>query len=470
MIRSVYSAISSLSLHQKYMDVVADNLSNVNTTAFKASRVLFQDLFSQLDSPGSGPNVQVGGINPVQVGLGVKVGYISPTFTQGTLNSTGRTADMAIQGDGFFIFKNGEGSTTYSREGSLQVDSDGFLVNSSSGLRLQGWYSDKTKDPDIDPNIPTKDLQIPLQRSIATETTKVTLAGNLNSTSAIPAGVFDPVNPTASNDPAAPLVGSYYDVTVGLYDSLGVEKTTTIRLTRQPTITVAAGPPAVYNSPWSVTIEPTMALSGHTMAKGTGAATPGTICTVIFDDSGQVTSINGVAIASTNDLNFTTTTLPVITVPGTDGASETQIMLDPRNLSQLSQFNTVAMASRDGLAPGAVTDIDISSDNGELYIVYSNGEREKLGQVALARFSNPTGLIRTGGSMYREGVNSGTAQIGAPNTGGRGTVNPGYLEGSNVDMGMEFTNMILAQRGFQAATRVITTGDQMLQELVNLKR
>ena len=503
MIRAMYTAITSLGLHQTFMDVTADNLANVNTPGYKGSKVLFQDLFSQLQSPGSAPQENVGGINPIQVGLGLRVGYISPHFTQGTLNSTGRTSDLAIQGDGFFIYETAEGEKVYSREGSLQIDSAGFLVNSSTGLRLQGWLADKTQDPDVDPNWPSVDLQVPLERSIAEATTEVSMAGNLKSLVEDPtnipvAGTFDPtVNavgadtdadgyndtwtyPAAWNDPNSPNNDTYYDVTVGFYDSLGVEKTTRVRFTRQGMIDLDAdGTDDV--TPWTATIAPALATDdwwNHNIDKGGTAAVPaltpavtaGNVNTIYFDLEGQVHSINGITAANIVDLTEVRTHLPVVTVPGEQGAEDTTFMLDIRNLSMLSQAFTVSMSQKNGIAPGSVTDIDVSADTGEIYILYSNGEREKLGQLAVAAFTNPTGLLRMGRSQFQEGINSGAPMVGAPMTGGRGSVSSGYLEGSNVDMGQEFTNMIMAQRGFQASTRTIRASDEMLLELVNLKR
>ena len=138
MIRSMFTAISSLNLHQTYLDVIADNLANTNTTGYKSSRVVFQDQFAQIMSSGSAPSGTSGGINPTQVGLGVKLGYVSPVFTQGMLQSTGRSTDLAIQGDGFFIYAAGD-EQRFSREGSLEIDATGFLVNNSTGMRIQGW-------------------------------------------------------------------------------------------------------------------------------------------------------------------------------------------------------------------------------------------------------------------------------------------------------------------------------------------
>src|SRR5512133_4157195 len=140
MIRSMFTAISSLNMHQKYLDVVSNNLANANTTGYKASRVLFQDQFSQMLASGSAPADPLGGTNPAQIGLGVRLGYVSPNFTQGSLQSTGRSMDLGVQGDGFFVYGQDAGRR-YSREGSMSLDSNGYLVNSASGMRTQGWLT-----------------------------------------------------------------------------------------------------------------------------------------------------------------------------------------------------------------------------------------------------------------------------------------------------------------------------------------
>ncbi len=136
----------------------------------------------------------------------------------------------------------------------------------------------------------------------------------------------------------------------------------------------------------------------------------------------------------------------------------------------LAGDTSVAVTSQDGLPTGTVTDMYITPKDGQVFLVYSNGMREQVAQVAVARFNNSAGLIKSGNTMFQQGLNSGEPQIGLANSGGRGTIAAGYLEASNVDMAQEFTNMILAQRGFQASSRVITTSDEIMQELVNLKR
>mgnify|MGYP001159237451 CR=1 FL=1 len=419
MIRSMFTAISSLNLHQKYLDVVSNNLANANTTGYKASRVMFQDQFAQMMSPGSAPTATLGGTNPTQIGLGVGMGFVSPNFTQGTLQSTGRNLDLGVEGDGFFVYGQ-DANRRYSREGSMGIDSEGYLVNVSSGLRTQGWLADAAGA--VDPNAPVEDIQIDTSRSLARATANVYLGGNLN----------------ATTDGAGTA-----NVTMGVYDSLGTLQQASVRFTRGG---VAGAPTNVWT--WQVmdtTVTPAVA--------GTGTGT------ITFDANGQIDAANPPTVGT------------AATVPGSAGSNTPiPVTIDFTKLTQLTAATSATVTSQDGLAAGSVTDVYISPSSGGVLLVYSNGLSEQIGQVALARFTNPSGLIQSTGTTYITGLNSGEAEIGAAASGGRGTIASSHLEASNVDMAQEFTNMILAQRGFQASSRVITTSDEILQELVNLKR
>jgi flagellar hook protein FlgE len=428
----MFTAISSLNLHQSYLDVVANNLANANTTGYKANRVMFQDQYSQLINGGSAPTASRSGTNPIQIGLGVQAGFISPNFIQGALQSTGRNHDLAIQGDGFFVF-NSVIDRTYSREGSMAVSSDGFLVNSSTGMRAQGWSVDASGN--VDTNLPVTDISIPLSRSMASATTQASFTGNLNADlTAMP--IPNPGDPLAVPPiPATP--GGSTRVTLAAFDSLGNVNPIDITFTR------------VSETDWTW---------DYTFTDPAGVTT--TVApagTLQFDGA---TGHLGVGTATTGTININ---------PGT-GAANINATIDFSNMTMFNSPNSTAVAIQDGLPAGSVNDVTITPIDGSVYLIYSNGMREKIGQMALARFTNPEGLIAAGHTMFKEAVNSGNAQIGTALTGGRGSIASGYLEGSNVDMAREFTNMILAQRGFQASSRVITTSDEIIQELVNLKR
>ncbi len=409
MLRSMLTAISSLNLNQNYMDVIANNLSNANTTGFKASRFSFQDQFTQLLNVGTAPSTSQGGTNPTQIGLGVRLGNISPLFTQGSLQSTGRNSDLAIVGDGFLMYAN-NGKTFYSRDGMLTMDSDGYLVHGSSGMKLQGWQATQNGlVSNLATNVPPGNIRLPLDTTLARPTGKTNLVGNLDS--------------TAANN-------GTFTATLGVYDSLGVYHNLALTFTKSSDNT--------WN--WSV--------SGDGATRITDTTTP-----ITFNAAGQFLNAAG-----------------QISLPGAQGAATQTINVDFSKMTQLASASSVNMADQDGLAAGGLSSFQISSGDGKIYGLYSNGMQQLIGQVAVARFINPMGLIHNGENMWLAGINSGEPNVGEANTNGRGTVASSTLEGSNVDMAQEFTNMILAQRGFQASSRIITTSDEMLQELVNLKR
>jgi flagellar hook protein FlgE len=403
MLRSMFTAISSLTLHQSYMDIIADNLANANTPGYKSSSVSFQDELAQLLQAGTPPTQHLGGVNPTQIGLGVRMGSVIKNFNQGTLQSTGRSLDLSIQGDGFFVYDDAKGRY-YSRAGSLEMDADGVLVNSSTGHRIMGWAPDANDE--IDTTGPLGYLSIPLDSNLAKATENVVLGGNMDATS-------------ASGSAGA------YDISFGINDSLGALQSVTVTLTKT----------SDNNWDWAAT-------SGAT---GSG--------TLVFDSEGQYVSGGG-----------------TLTAPAVDGATDTVFDVDMTGLTQLSSYNSASSVSQDGLEAGALSGFDVISNTGELWGLYSNGLQRRIGAMALSTFSNPSGLIRVGQGFYRTGLNSGDPDMGVASSGSRGTVMSGFLEASNVNMAQEFTNMILAQRGFQASSRVISTSDEMLQELVNLRR
>ncbi len=412
MIRSMFTAINGLFAQQNYMDVIADNLANVNTQGFKSSGVTFKDQFAQLVQSGAAPATGLGGKNPIQIGLGTNIGSVSQSFTQGALQSTGRDLDLAIQGDGFFVYRK-DTTQYYSRDGSIGIDADGYLVNVSTGDQIMGWQADGTGA--IDTGAPLEGIAIPIDATVARETSIANMLGNLDAKTAI---------------------GGTYNVTVGAYDSLGVIRSVTLVFEK------------TGNNTWDWDAQgdvvPTGTLSG----------------TVTFNNEGQFVN---------PDLPLDYSPTPV-SIAGSPGSQNFDVSIDLSGLTMLSATNTATMGSQDGLAAGSLTGFNVSASTGEIYGVYSNGEQRALGQLAAALFVNPAGLIRQGDNRYTVGLNSGEARISGAGSGGRGTIASGYTEGSNVDMSREFANMIMAQRGFQANSRVITTSDEMLQELVNIKR
>ncbi len=394
MLRSLFSGISGLRAHQTMLDVTGNNIANVNTTGFKASQTQFQDTLSQVLTNAGAAQDGVGGTNPAQVGLGVRVAGITTNFQQGAAQLTNRSTDMMISGDGFFVVRKGT-EQLYTRAGAFDFDATGQLVTPDGGL-VQGWAADGAGN--IDTNGTLVDLRLPIATLMgAAETTTATFEGNL------PAEAQVTTPPTILNR----------DVDVYAPDGT----VTTLALAFERT---AAG--------WTVT--------------GANGAATGTVNMTFNADGTQASG-------------------GTLTVGG--------INVDLSTITGFAGLDTVEASTQNGRAAGTLQSFTINAD-GTLLGSFSNGLKQALGRVALSTFTNPAGMEKAGGSLYRTTVNSGDAQIGAAGTGGRGDLTGGALEMSNVDLSAEFTNLIIAQRGFQANSRVITTSDELLQELVNLKR
>jgi flagellar hook protein FlgE len=392
MLRSLFSGISGLSAHQTMLDVTGNNIANVNTTGFKASQIQFQDTLSQMLNAAAAPQGGVGGQNPAQVGLGVQVAGITTNFKQGAAQLTGRSTDMMISGDGFFVVRQGT-QQYYTRSGAFDFDSTGQMVLPGDGAMVQGWAA---VNGVIDTSQPVGDIRVAVGTVMpAKRTENAPFAGNLQ---------------------ADAEVGTIKTVAVKAYDTLGNERE--LALTFEKTATG-----------WDLT-----ASDG-----GAPVAPPA----LTFDGSGNLTSVG-------------TFVLNGVTV-------------DISDVTSMAGVDTIQAGKQDGYAAGILQSFTLGSD-GTINGTFSNGLKQDLGRIAMASFTNPTGLSKSGGSLFSTTVNSGDAQIGAAGVGGRGTLSAGSLEMSNVDLSTEFTQLIIAQRGFQANSRVITTSDEVLQELVNLKR
>lgn len=421
MLRSMYSGVSGLTGHQTKLDVIGNNIGNVNTTGYKGSRVTFKEMLNQTLQGASAPNNNIGGTNPQQVGLGVGIGSIDVDHTQGNLQSTGKTEDLAIDGNGFFVVNDG-GQNLYTRSGAMTLDDDGYLVNAANGYRVQGWIPNPVPGPinPADDNIGP--VEIPIGSTIqAMATDEIDLGKNLNSEVAI---------------------GDTRTITVDVYDSLGAEHTVNIELTKT----------ADNNWDWNVT----NATNNLTGESATTIAGDGELS---FDPSGELDPTDPNSIVINNPLSFTPA----------NGADPVNIDIDFSKIKQYAAPYTVEAIDSTGYAKGELKSYSVNSD-GVVIGNYSNGQREPLAQIAVASFNNPAGLSKEGGSLFSPSPNSGIPQVGAANNGGRGSILSGTLEMSNVDLAKQFTEMITAQRGFQANSKVITTSDQMLQDLVGLKR
>ena len=415
--RSLFAGVTGLRSHQTMMDVVGNNIANVNTPGYKGSRATFQEALAQTIRGASGPTDELAGTNPMQVGLGSIVDDITGNFSQGALENTGRTGDLAIEGEGFFIVE-GEEESFYTRDGSFSFDASGALTT-GTGERVQGWGVDDDTG-EVETTDPIDDIVIPAGlQTDPVATTEATIGGNLS------AGAED--GDTASSS-------------IEIYDSLGNASTITLLFERQ-----AGGE-------WEVE------------AEIPGEPAPVALGTLEFDSSGQLDTGASSAVDGDGVLEITG-----ITAPGADPQDVAIDLLSDSPVLGVGGSTDVDFRSQNGAQSGVLREIDFGSD-GTITGRFSDGAPVVLGQVALATFDNPEGLVRNGGNLFSESINSGGALVDAPGVGAAGQLAPGTLEMSNVDLAEEFTNLIKAQRGFQANTRSITTTDEMLQELVNIKR
>jgi flagellar hook protein FlgE len=433
MLRSLYSGISGLHAHQQMMDVTGNNIANVNTVGYKASVVQFQDTLSQMLGAAGAPQNGQGGTNPAQVGLGVRNAGILSNWSQGSQETTGRAGDMMIQGDGFFVARSGN-EDLYTRAGSFSFDANGKLVT-ATGDSVQGWTA---TNGIVNAAGKPGDIQMPLGATISPKPTlNMTLKGNLSSDD-----VPDPLNPTNSG-PSATNPGNYVTtIPIKVYDPQGATHSVLATFTRTANDNVAD------TSTWTVDFTKD------------DPANPGTPITI------GSTTMNFEGGKSTDGAGTAVTKLPAI---GT--APDGPYTVDVTDITSYAGLSDARVFDTDGQTAGALTSLSYTvSDTGQIIGVYSNGLKQVLGQIAMATFKNVNGLEKTGDSMYRSTVNSGYAQIGQPGSAGMGQVISGALEMSNVDLAQEFTNLVIAQRGFQANSRIITTSDEILQELVSMKR
>jgi flagellar hook protein FlgE len=392
MLRSLFSGISGLRAHQQMMDVTANNIANVNTTGYKSAQALFTDALSQLLKAAGAPQNTVGGSNPAQIGLGVRMAGIETDFEQGAAQITGRSTDIMINGDGFFVVRH-IGEQLFTRSGAFSFDTNGLMVD-QRGSAVQGWMGSRGV---INSNATPGDIRLPVTQSQAPiQTTQATVAGNLPQ---------DTTNTT-------PILTS-----ITAYDVQGAPMTLSVSWARTSA-----------NS-WSATI-----------SDGTTTSAPQAIT---FGPDG---------------------TTPVPTSLTFGG-----ITIDASSLTNYAGQSTIALVNQNGSAMGSLQGFTISAD-GTIVGVFSNGLKQPMAQIAVSNFNNPPGLEKAGDSDYRTTVNSGPALVGTAGVGGRGSLQNNALEMSNVDLSLEFTNLVIAQRGFQANSKVITTSDDMLNDLVNMKR
>jgi flagellar hook protein FlgE len=448
------------------MDVIGNNISNINTTGFKKGRVNFQDMLYQQLNAAARPTEDVGGVNPKEVGLGMSVASIDTIHTQGSLQTTGVGTDLAIQGTGFFVLKSGEKSY-YTRAGAFGLDEDGTMVNPANGMRVQGWMA-RTIDgvQVLDVSREVEDLVIPVGgKDAARATTSVNFACNLDKrTPLIPEGASQ-----------ADIIQATWSTEIKIFDSFGDVHILRVQFTRVPE-TQNSWTAAVIVDPENP--EPVNTSVG--LGEAAPAAGDANAFTVNFSNLGNLASVvDAAGNTSPEEGNVIMRVAFDVqsAAPGEDGApvrQEFDLNLGTvgglvNTITQYAESSSTKPIIQDGYTMGYLDNFKIDK-SGVITGIFSNGTNRVLGQVAMASFSNQGGLEKSGDNNYVVSSNSGYANIGPSQIAGKGKIIAGTLEMSNVDMAEQFTDMIVTQRGFQANSRTIQTADQLLQELLTLKR
>lgn len=430
---SFFIPLTGLESDSTALNTIANDISNMNTTAFKAQTTNFSDLFYQeIGSTGAG--------DPIQVGAGVKVASNQTSFTQGSINSTGNSTDVALNGNGFFVIGNGAGGYELTRDGNFTQAANGNLL--SNGMSVMGYPA---VNGVVNTNSPLTAINIPVgavEQSKATTTMAMT--ANLDST-------------TAS--------GTAFPGQVTIYDSLGESHVATVTYTAQG------------NNMWSYSV----ALPAADYSVAGGNVVPAAITgSMQFDSSGNLTTVTPAGGAaqtvgtapgdiSSLALNFN----PVATNVLADGAAGLNIrwnLLGANGTPSISQVDTasaVSATAQDGYTSGQYQSFAIGSD-GTVTITYSNGQKENVAQLALGNVANLQGLELLGDGSYATTLASGPVSFGTSGTSGLGTLQDGALEASNVNISSEFSDLIIAQRAFEANAKSVTTFDTVTQDTINM--
>ncbi|MBU0943421.1 MAG: flagellar hook protein FlgE [Proteobacteria bacterium] len=413
---ALYSGVSGLNTNSQAMSVIGNNLANTNTLGFKGARTVFSDLLSSNIS-GSGGNSQVG--------RGVNVSKVDNIFSQGTFENTSSNTDVAIEGEGFFMLKEeGNDTTFYSRAGAFRFDADGFLIN-PEGYHVLGKAFDENGA--ILPGDPT-DIQVENVGLVPAKVTDmITYNTNLDASEVPPVAAFDPTIPATYN----------YSASTAVFDTLGSSHLVTIYFVKDAVDNT-------WNWNWSAEDSDGGALGG-------AGATQ-----IVFNEDGTLDD----AIVGNG-----TGQIPVI--DWLNGSTPTAIDVT-FDTTQFNSASTVISQDQNGFAAGNLTNVGINAE-GIVIASYSNGEQVKVSNLVLAKFNNPGGLEMVGSNMFISTGTSGVPRSGIPGP-ELGKIFTNSLEQSNVDMGQEFVKMITTQRGFQANSKIITTVDELLGELINLKR
>jgi flagellar hook protein FlgE len=430
---SLFTGVTALQANQQMLDVIGNNLANSNTPAFKEQNVTFADLFYQTLQPPTPSTQAAGGTNPIQSGFGAKMSSISTVNTQGTLQPTGNSLDMGIDGNGYFQESDGN-NTYYTRAGSFAVDSSGFLRDPATGFNVMRFGNvGEPATTSAGFQVPGDDrIKVPFGAGTPGQvTTTVGAVGNLNASAA---------------------VGDTVPTAIQIYDQQGNAHTLSLTFTNTAVNT------------WSVsaTVPQADVAPVTTTTNGVTTTTPGTntftLGPITFGADGSPSSLG------TTSLSVTFAGTQVAQTVNTTFASKTGAF---DGVTQFGGTSSAAITSQDGFASGTLTSVNVGKD-GTISGVFSNGKVTPLATLAIASFANQSGLQREGNNLMSVTSQSGEALVGAGESAGRGAVQQGVLEQSNVDVATEFTQLIVAQRSYEMNAKTITVSDQVLQTLTNI--
>ena len=418
---SFRAALSGINAASQELKVISNNVANASTTGFKQSRAEFADVYASAGA----------GAASTSIGSGVRLSAVSQQFSQGNIGFTDNKLDMAINGRGFFVLDN-NGSRSYTRAGSFQVDREGYMVNSGANRLV-------VNNADADGNITGSVGPLRLDTSNITPkaTTRLDVGLNLDSTQKTPNTVpFDPEIASSFN----------HSTSLTVYDSLGGAHLATMYFVKTP-----------QNNMWEA----------HTFVDGKnvkgGQAVPYTGDSLQFDGSGALAAINGKAVPP-GEIKYADFDMG-------NGTAPLKLSINLLGATPSTQFGSkfnVSALTQNGFTSGRLSGIDID-DSGIIRARYSNGQTRTLGQVTMADFSNPQGLRQLGDTNWAESHASGAPLVGTPGSGSLGVLQAGALEGSNVDLTGQLVNMITAQRNFQANAQVIHTADAVTQTIINIR-
>jgi len=424
LLTALSSGTTGLEASSLELSIIGDNIANSNTIGFKAGRAAFEDALTQSVIGGTG-----------EIGLGARLKSVQKILTQGALTSTGLATDLALQGNGFFVVRgnyNGQSASFYTRAGQFTIDQDGYLVN-LGGLRVQGFSADASGAVAGLPG----DLLVGTASAQPQQTTEVDFKANLSSDA--------PIQTFSLTDP---LNTSSFNTTVSVYDTLGAEHKMQVFFTKT----------AEGQWDWNAMVDGAE-LTGGVAGDLTRVANG----TLTFDNQGrlqsqtQASNFNPIGAVNPQPLDFNF---------GDDLTSGGSGLL---GVSQFASDSSATFIGQDGFGSGQLASVRIDAE-GFVAGIFTNGQTRVLGQVAVAGFSAPDQLERVGGNLLQQTQSSGQPVVGAPGGGGRASIISGSLEQSNVDLAQQFVRMIAAQRSFQANSKTITTADQLLTELINLRR